>query len=622
MWLLLLFIINSILLIKVISNFSWRLCFCLSLLFFALLSWLYVECLGFFDEIDFKSCLIFWGFSTFLLFIFNYINRSRLSKLEFTELKKNKFIWLVGGIFILTFLSGILYAPNTIDSTVYHLTRIEFWIQHKNVNYFATQTDRMLYQPPLAEYMILQLRVLQDSDTFTFIIQWIFALGACVGVSLLAEIAGGNKKVQYLSFFIAATIPILILQSSSSQNDVTVSFFIVMAAYFLLKNLKENQSSSAIFSGFSIGEAILTKGTAYVFLFPICMYWGIMKLIKIYRNEAKFLKQLGFLILLFVPFLVICGTFYYRNFMLIDSPLGVSKELFYVYNNQSHSLTSFLSVLLRNISLHFSVPGLHLIAENFIYFLHNNILHLGVNDPKTSFTPFDLPMFGMTEDNAGNFLHFMLIIPVMFFVYNTKNSRLKAITTFGMFAFFLFCFQIKWQIWHSRLHIPVFLLMCVPSAFFINELRFSKIVIGLFGISGVFFALFCYNRPIFKLPPLTTNTYFTQPRIAQFYHMEEKKGQDMQALIGYLKEKGFKKIGVKSEEKYGNDILYPIMYELRKQAMFYPIQMNNKTKVLDHSVDNYDAVLFFTFTPPNILKVDKNYKKMTVNAENLYIFAP
>jgi hypothetical protein len=104
--------------------------------------------------------------------------------------------------------------------------------------------------------------------------------------------------------------------------------------------------------------------------------------------------------------------------------------------------------------------------------------------------------------------------------------------------------------------------------------------------------------------------------------MEEKKGQDMQALIGYLKEKGFKKIGVKSEEKYGNDILYPIMYELRKQAMFYPIQMNNKTKVLDHSVDNYDAVLFFTFTPPNILKVDKNYKKMTVNAENLYIFAP
>lgn len=622
MWLLLLFIINAILLIKVFSNFSWRLCFCLSLQFFALLSWICVESLGFFDAIDFQSCLIFWSFLTTPLVIYNFINRSRLSKLEFSELKKNKLLWLVGVIFFFTFLSGILYSPNTIDSTVYHLTRIEFWLQHKNVDYFATQTDRMLYQPPLAEYMILQLRVLQDSDTFSFIIQWVFSLGACIGVTLLAEIAGANKKVQYLSFFISATIPILILQSSSSQNDVTVSFFIVMTAYFLLKNLKENDSSSATFSGVSIGEAILTKGTAYVFLFPICMYWGIMKLIKIYRKEAKFLTQLGFLTSLFIPFFLICGTFYYRNFILIDSPLGVSKELFYVYNNQSYSTPSFLSVLFRNISLHFSVPGLHLVAENFIYFLHNNILNLSVNDIRTSFTPFDLPMLGMTEDNAGNFLHFILIIPALIFVYKSKNSILKAIATFGLAAFFLFCFQIKWQIWHSRLHIPVFLLMSVPIAFFINELKFTKIILSLFGISGIFFALFCFNRPIIKFPPLTTKTYFTQPRIAHFYHMEDKKAMDMQALITFLKEKGFKKIGVKSDEKYGNDILYPIMYELRKQAKFYPIQMNNKTKILDKPVANYDAVLFFTFSPPNLLKVDKNYKKMTVNAENLYIFAP
>ena len=622
MWLLLLFIINAILLIKVFSNFSWRLCFCLSLQFFALLSWICVESLGFFDAIDFQSCLIFWSFLTTPLVIYNFINRSRLSKLEFSELKKNKLLWLVGVIFFFTFLSGILYSPNTIDSTVYHLTRIEFWLQHKNVDYFATQTDRMLYQPPLAEYMILQLRVLQDSDTFSFIIQWVFSLGACIGVTLLAEIAGANKKVQYLSFFISATIPILILQSSSSQNDVTVSFFIVMTAYFLLKNLKENDSSSATFSGVSIGEAILTKGTAYVFLFPICMYWGIMKLIKIYRKEAKFLTQLGFLTSLFIPFFLICGTFYYRNFILIDSPLGVSKELFYVYNNQSHSTPSFLSVLFRNISLHFSVPGLHLVAENFIYFLHNNILNLSVNDTRTSFTPFDLPMLGMTEDNAGNFLHFILIIPALIFVYKSKNSMLKAIATFGLAAFFLFCFQIKWQIWHSRLHIPVFLLMSVPIAFFINELKFTKIILSLFGISGIFFALFCFNRPIIKFPPLTTKTYFTQPRIAHFYHMEEQKGKEMHALIAFLKEKGFKKIGVKSDEKYGNDILYPIMYELRKQAKFYPIQMNNKTKILDKPVANYDAVLFFTFSPPNLLKVDKNYKKMTVNAENLYIFAP
>ncbi|MFN3489022.1 MAG: ArnT family glycosyltransferase [Emticicia sp.] len=586
------------------------------------MSWVCVESLGFFNAIGFKECLIFWSFFTVTLIIYNYRHLNRLPKFDFTIFRSNKFVISITVIFALTFLSGLLYAPNTIDSTVYHLTRIEFWLQHRNINYFATQTDRMLYQPPLAEYMILQFRVFQDSDIFSFIIQWLFSIGSCVAVSLLAEVAGTNKKTQYLSFFIAGTIPMVILQSSSTQNDVVVSFFILMTAYFMLKNLKENQSLTIILSGVSIGQAILTKGTAYVFLFPICMYWGIMKLVKIYKKELKFLPQLAYLALLFVPFLAICGSFYYRNYVLIGSPLGVSKELFYVYNNQSHSLPSFLSVIFRNISLHFSVPGVHLMAEKFIYFLHNNILHLSVNDPATSFTLFDLPMLGMTEDNAGNFLHILLFVPALIVVFKSNNSTLKVIVAFGLISFLLFSFQIKWQIWHSRLHIPIFLLMSIPLAYYLVEVKFSKIIVGIFALSGVFFAVFCFNRPIIKFSPLTTQTYFTQPRISQFYHMEEQKGKDMQEVIAFLQNNNYKNIAVKSEEKYGNNILYPIMFELRNQAKFYPIQMDNKTKALDKPVGNYDAILFFTFTPPDILKVDKNYKKMTINAENLYIFAP
>lgn len=622
MWLLLLFLFNAILSIKVFSKYSWRLSFCLLLQLFAFLSWVCVESLGFFNAIGFKECLIFWSFFTVTLIIYNYRHLNRLPKFDFTIFRSNKFVISITVIFALTFLSGLLYAPNTIDSTVYHLTRIEFWLQHRNINYFATQTDRMLYQPPLAEYMILQFRVLQDSDIFSFIIQWLFSIGSCVAVSLLAEVAGTNKKTQYLSFFIAGTIPMVILQSSSTQNDVVVSFFILMTAYFMLKNLKENQSSTIILSGVSIGQAILTKGTAYVFLFPICMYWGIMKLVKIYKKELKFLPQLAYLALLFVPFLAICGSFYYRNYVLIGSPLGVSKELFYVYNNQSHSLPSFLSVIFRNISLHFSVPGVHSMAEKFIYFLHNNILHLSVNDPATSFTLFDLPMLGMTEDNAGNFLHILLFVPALIVVFKSNNSTLKVIVAFGLISFLLFSFQIKWQIWHSRLHIPIFLLMSIPLAYYLVEVKFSKIIVGIFALSGVFFAVFCFNRPIIKFSPLTTQTYFTQPRISQFYHMEEQKGKDMQEVIAFLQNNNYKNIAVKSEEKYGNNILYPIMFELRNQAKFYPIQMDNKTKALDKPVGNYDAILFFTFTPPDILKVDKNYKKMTINAENLYIFAP
>lgn len=622
MWLLGITLVSLLLFVKLISSYSWRLSFCLALQAFALLSWLGVEVFGYFDSINFLNLFIFWICITIPASYYNFKNRYRLLGLATENLVSFKFLWLTGLIFLLTFLSGILYAPNTIDSTVYHLTRIEFWLQHRNIDYFATQTDRMLYQPPLAEYMILQFRILQDSDTFSFIIQWLFALGACVGVSLLAEIAGAKKKTQYIAFFVSATIPMVVLQSSSTQNDVTVSFFIVMAAYFLLKNLSDGKSLSAILTGISIGEAILTKGTAYVFLFPICMYWGIVTLKNVYLKKTSFGIQLRNLSLFILPFLIICGSFYYRNFVLIGSPLGVSKELFYVYNNQTHTLSSFISVIIRNISLHFSVPGIHLISEKIIFFIHEKVLGLSVNDPSTSFTPFDLPMLGMTEDNAGNFFHFILFFPAIIYVTKHKNTNLRAITVFGLISFLLFCFQIKFQIWHSRLHIPIFLLMSVPTAFFLANFKYSNISLVFLGLSGVFFALFCFNRPIVKFPPLTTNTYLTSPKIAQFYHMEEEKGKQMSTLIAFLKEKKFKKIAVKSEEKYGNDILYPVMYELRHQSIFYPVQMTNQTRVLYSPTHAYDAVLFFTNTPQESLDLDKKYKKIAINAGNLYIFVP
>lgn len=622
MVLLLLFIFNAILSIKLISKFSWRLSFCLSLQAFALLSFLFVEILGFFDAIGFYECLVFWAICTIVPIFFNVKYYKSRPKFDSFRLKGSRMILFSIIIFVLTFISGALYAPNTIDSTVYHLTRVEFWLQHRNIDYFATQTDRMLYQPPLAEYMLLQFRVLQDSDTFSFIIQWIFMIGSCVGVSLLAELAGLTKKTQNLTFFVASTIPIGILQSSSTQNDIVVSFFIVMTAYFLIKNLKENQTSASFLSGVSIGQAILTKGTAYVFLFPMCMFWGIMKLIKIYKKEVKFLPQLlafGFLV---VPFLAICGSFYYRNFMLLGSPLGVSKELFYEYNNQSHSLTSFLSVFLRNISLHFTVPGVQLIVEKLVFFIHQYVLLIDINDPATSFCLYELPMIGLTEDNAGNFLHFILFIPAVIVVFRSKNKVLKTITFFALIGFLLFCFQIKWQVWHSRLHIPVFLLMSISLAFLLEKLTFSKSLLFLLGVSALMFATLCFYRPLIKLPPITTKTYFTQARIKHFYTMQENLGQQMETVVRFLKENNFKKIAVKSEEPYGNDILYPIMYELRHTTKFYPIQMTNQTKVLDTNNSPYDAILYFTVTPPEQLMVDRNYNKMKVNAENLYIFAP
>lgn len=624
MWLLVIFILNLLLSFRLFFEKSWRLSFAISLQAFALLSFIYVEVLGFFNLIGYSSAFIYWGVLCLLTIIYNFSRRGNLPKfnLNLNNFYKNKIVLVTFFFFIITFLSGVFYAPNTIDSLVYHLTRVEFWIQHKNINYFATQTDRMLYQPPLAEYMILQFRLLADADNFSFIIQWLYAIGACGVVSLLVSFVRNDLKVQYLAFFIAGSIPMLLLQSSSTQNDVVVSFFILMTIYWVFNNVKLNDNASALLIGISIGESILTKGTAYIFLFPICLYWGVAKLMKIYNKELEFWSQMRLFIFIFMPFLVICGTFYFRNYTLVGSPLGVSKELFFVYNNQSHDVGSIFSLIIRNISLHFSVPGFHFLAEKIVVFIHENLLNVNVNDSATSFTPFDLPMFGLTEDNAGNFLHILLFIPAIRYSFKSKNRNLIVLTLFAIISFLLFCFQVKWQIWHSRLHIPIFLVMSVPISIWLKEQRFSKYIITLIGLSSLFYSVFCFARPVIKLPPITSNVYFTSHKIDHFFYMEPHKAKQYCDVIEYLKSHNIKRIGVRSEEKYGNDILYPIMFELRSKAVFIPIQMSNLTKVLDKNEGNFDAVLSFTMSPKDTLKVDKNYRKLSVNAENLYIFVP
>lgn len=620
--LLLFFLVVLSLSFKVYFKYSWRLSFCISLQTFALGSLIFVEIFGFLNRISFFECFFFWLIPTILLTL--YFFRSRNS---YTPLRKNlfltyPFIWILFVVLVLSFLSGILYAPNTIDSLVYHLTRIEYWLQHKNINFFSTQTDRMLYQPPLSEYMILQFRLLQNSDTFSFIIQWIFAIGSGVAVSLIAEVAKLSRKAQYISFYVAMTIPMVILQSSSTQNDVVLSFFVLMSTYFLLKNIQKSTDMTAFFGGISIGEAILTKGTSYLLVFPICIYWGWRKLIVVYRNRRLLFVQARFILLMIVPFIAICGTFYFRNFTLIGSPLGVSKELFYVYNNQSHSLPSFLSVIIRNISLHLTVPGLHVLVEKMIFFIHEFILGVDINDLATSFTPFDLPMLGMTEDNAGNSIHFFILLPSIIFAYKSENSVLKVILFLTLGSFLLFCFQVKWQLWHSRLHTPIFLLSSVLIGAFIEKIKQSQIVIIILGISALFFAVFCFNRPIIKLPPITTSVYFSNPRTRQYYPMELEKGNQMDQLILFLVEKKYRNIAVKSDEKYGSDILYPIMYALRSISEFTPIEVNNMSSSLNTKKGGFDAILYFTPNPVERIMLDKSYEKIPLGTENIFVFKP
>jgi hypothetical protein len=54
-----------------------------------------------------------------------------------------------------TLIVALWAPPNNWDSMTYQMARVAEWYDHRSVAFYPTAIDRQLWQPPLAEYLIL-----------------------------------------------------------------------------------------------------------------------------------------------------------------------------------------------------------------------------------------------------------------------------------------------------------------------------------------------------------------------------------------------------------------------------------------------------------------------------------
>ena len=136
---------------------------------------------------------------------------------------------LVGAIAFLlaaTFVTAIVYPPNNWDSMTYHMPRVVHWISNNNISFYTTGITRQNYQMPLAEFAIMHLQILTGFDLYANLVQWVsFLVLICLGCLTAAEL-GLNNRQQLISAIVIATLPMAILQASSTQNDLVVSSFV------------------------------------------------------------------------------------------------------------------------------------------------------------------------------------------------------------------------------------------------------------------------------------------------------------------------------------------------------------------------------------------------------------
>jgi hypothetical protein len=409
--------------------------------------------------------------------------------------------WLLGILFIISVvgLVALIAPPNTNDSMGYHLPRVMHWIQNQSVRHFPTNYTAQLFLSPWSTFTILHFQILSGSDRFANLVQWFAMIGSIIGVSLIAKQLGANRYSQAFTSVFCATIPMGILQGSSTQNDYTVAFWLVCLVYYILLSLPDETGKHYVLPiGVSLALATFAKPTAYVYSFPFLLWLFIVK-VKLLRWQI-YQPALQLAMLVFA----VNGFHWVRNFQVFRNPLGTSPD-YIIYTNRAFSIPIVISNIIKNLALDIStpVPSVNRLLLNVISGIHE-LIGADINDPRTSSSNFQLNSLINQEDLAGNAIHLLLIftaIAILGLSWKKKNFNYSLLNYILCIiaGFIVFCMLLAWTPFHTRLHLSLFVLSSAFVGAVLSKqwsLKVVNLVATILLISSLFWLFFNETRPL------------------------------------------------------------------------------------------------------------------------------
>jgi hypothetical protein len=380
------------------------------------------------------------------------------------------FLGLLGLLVVLVLTLAavaILSPPNTWDSMTYHMARLIHWMQDASLAPYPTHILRQLYLQPGAEFILLHLQLLSGGDHLAGLVQWAAMVGALFGTSLIARDLGAGQLGQLVACILAASVPIGVLESTSTQNDYVVAFWLVCSAAFGLRVTRASSSGAQWATtgalGASIGLALLTKATAYLYVLPV-LVWVAASLVR-----TRGWRAVGQLAVVAVLALVLNAGFYVRNLQVFGSPSGPLDEGLPndAYLNAALTPPLMASNVVRDLGLNLVATPLAPLNNASAAVVREIHSWLGVDsdDPRTTWGTESFVAraggLGFDENFASNPVHLVLLLAALVAIPLLRRRLPRECLDYAFVlsgGFLLFSAVLRWQPWHTRLELPLFVL--------------------------------------------------------------------------------------------------------------------------------------------------------------------
>jgi len=295
----------------------------------------------------------------------------------FSAIKEDKFLMILsfGLCFsaLISFYIGISTSTNIDDDMAYHLPRICQWIQNHSFAHFQTNDVRQLQFPINSEILYLWSMLQLKSDVLIKLVEYIAYFVSLFVLYNFLDLNKVSEKQKLWAVFMLASLPLIIIESSSLQTNVLVGCLAFTAIYLFLYSIVESRKIPLIFSGISLAIAVGVKTTA-VFLLPIIAFTFLI--ISIKELGTKFYKPLlTYMALFTICFIILALPNYLLNYFDFQNPLGMGAFLS-VHKNTGFDV--FIANIIRYLTALFDFSGIKQaeIISPYVIHLKNTLLHL------------------------------------------------------------------------------------------------------------------------------------------------------------------------------------------------------------------------------------------------------
>jgi len=300
---------------------------------------------------------------------------------------------------------------------------------------------------------------------------------------------GAARDGQILSAVFGVTLPMGVLQATSTQTDYATAIWVIGLAYFaVLAHQRALCWMEWLAVSAVTGLGVLTKGSFYPFAAPF-LVWILVSTLR-RANWRRALQALGLGVVLVLS---LNAGIWGRNLHAYGFPFGPPQDVASL-SNEKYSLGVWIGNLMRNSTLHLGTPY-GVINGPVRQFVEAGMHWMGedANDPLTTLgdSPYRVRRSNQ-EDYAGNPWQF-LFMPASLLILATaggiamRGKRIllalrqpEWLLALALLAgFLLFALLYKWQATGSRLQLPFFVTWMPLAGLALERLRWQWVRYGL-----------------------------------------------------------------------------------------------------------------------------------------------